>query len=98
MIPVYRKFDPLKKENYRPVRLLTHVSKVFERNIYQQTNTYMKDKLSKYLTGFRKSNGTQHLLVTMLEKWKKAVGKGEYMSALFMDLSKAFDTINHTSS
>ena len=43
----------------------------------------MKDKL------------TQHWFVTMLEKWKKAVGKGEYVSALFMDLSKAFDTINH---
>ena len=55
----------------------------------------MKDKLSKCLTGFRKSHGTQHLLVTMLEKWKKAVDKGEYVSALFMDLSKAFDTINH---
>ena len=55
----------------------------------------MKDKLSKCLTGFRKSHGTQHLLVTMLEKWQKAVDKGEYVSALFMDLSKAFDTINH---
>ena len=43
----------------------------------------MKDKL------------TQHWFVNMLEKWKKAVGKGEYVSALFMDLSKAFDTINH---
>ena len=55
----------------------------------------MKDKLSKCLTGFRKSHGTQRLLVTMLEKWKKAVHKGKYVSALFMDLSKVFDTINH---
>ena len=55
----------------------------------------MKDKLSKCLTGFRKSHGTQHLLVTMLQKWQKVVDKGEYVSALFMDLSKAFDTINH---
>ena len=95
MIPVYKKLDPLKKENYRPVSLLPHVSKVFERIIYQQINTYMKDKLSKCLTGFKKSYGTQHLLVTMLEKWKKAVDKGECVSELFMDLSKAFDTINH---
>ena len=55
----------------------------------------MEDKLSKYLTGFRKSHGTQHFLVTMLEKWKKAVDNGEYVSAFFLDLSKAFDTINH---
>ena len=55
----------------------------------------MKDKLSKCLTGFRKSHGTQHLLVTMIEEWKKAVDKGEYVSGLFMDLPKAFDTIDY---
>ena len=54
----------------------------------------MEGKLSKYLTGFRKSHGPQNLLATMLEKWKKAVEKAEYVSALFMDLSKALDTIN----
>ena len=95
VIPVYKKLDPLKKENYRPVSLLPHVSKVLERIIYQQINTFMKDKLSKCLTGFRKSHEAQDLLVTMLEKWKKAVDKGEHVSALFMDLSKAFDTVNH---
>ena len=52
-----------------------------------------EDKLSKYSTGFGKSHGTQHQLV--LKKWKKAVEKGKYVSALFLDLSKAFDTINH---
>ena len=80
VIPVYKKLDPLKKGNYRPISLLPHVSKVFERIIYQQINTYMKDKLSKCLTGFKKSHGTQHLLVNMLEIWKKAVDKGEYKS------------------
>ena len=56
VIPVYKKLDPLKKENYRPVILLPHVSKVFERIIYQQINTYMKDnyqnvgKVSENLT------------------------------------------------
>ena len=66
VILVYKKLDPLKKENYRPVSLL---SKAFERIIYQQINICMKDKLSKCL---RKSHGTQHLLVTMLEKRKKS--------------------------
>ena len=44
---------------------------------------------------FQKISRTQNLLVTMLEKWKKAVDKREYVSALLMDLSKAFDTVNH---
>ena len=55
VIIVYKKFDPLKKDNYRPVSLLPHVSKVFEGIIYQQINTYTKNKLLKCLTGFRKS-------------------------------------------
>ena len=55
----------------------------------------MEDKFAKCLTGFRKSHGTQHSLLTMLEKWKRGIDNGSYISALFMDLSKAFDTINH---
>ena len=50
----------------------------------------MENKISKCVTGFRKSHGTQHSLTVMLEKWKKALDKEENM-----DLSKAFDTINH---
>ena len=55
----------------------------------------MENKISKCVTAFRKSHGTQHSLIVMLEKWKKALDKEENMSAIFMDLSKAFDTINH---
>ena len=95
VIPVYKKLDPLQKENYRPVSLLPHISKVFERVIYNQINSFMETKISKCVTGFRKSHGTQHSLIVILEKWKKALDKEENMSATFMDLSKAFDTINH---
>ena len=55
----------------------------------------MEDKISNYVTGFRKSHGTQHSLVIMLERWKQATDKGEYISVMYMDISKAFDTINH---
>ena len=95
VILVYKKRDPLQKENYRPVCLLLHISKVFERVIYYQINSFVENKISKCVTGFRKSNGTQHSLVVMLEKWKKALDKEENMSSIFMDLSKASDAINH---
>ena len=55
----------------------------------------MRDKLSKLLTGFRKNHSTQHCLMSMLEMWKNTLDKGGYVSAIFMDLSKAFDTLNH---
>ena len=93
---IFKKKDGLDKENYRPVSVLPHVSKVFERIMYHKINDYMKDKLSKhFITGFRKNHSTQHCSSCMLEIWKKVLGKGGYICAIFMDLSKAFDTLNH---
>ena len=68
IVPVYKKYDPLKKDNCRPVSLLPHVSKISERLTYKQINEYMGNKLSKYITGFRKCHATQHSLLVMLEK------------------------------
>ena len=95
VIPLFKKEDSLKEKNYIAVSLLPHLSKVFERIIYKQINVYMENKLSKFITGFRKLHGTQHAMVTMLEKWRKALDKKEYVCVLLMDLSKAFGTINH---
>ena len=55
----------------------------------------MEEKLSKLLTGFWKNHSTQHFLVIMLEKWKNTLDKGGFICAIFMDLSKAFDSMNH---
>ena len=92
---VFKKKNDLDKENFRPVSVLSHVPKVFERIMYQQIEGFMKDKLSNLLTGFRKNHNTQNCLMSMLERWKKALDKGGYICAIFMDLSKAFDTLNH---
>ena len=75
-IPVYKKDEPLENDNYRSASLLTHFLKIFERMIYKQLNGYIRDKLSKYITSFKKFHGTQHSLLVMLEKWKKALDKG----------------------
>ena len=65
--PIFKKKDDLDKENHRPVSVLPHVSKVFERIMYHQINDYVKNKLSKQLTGFRKNHSKQHCLSCMLE-------------------------------
>ena len=71
------------------------MSKVFERLLYKQIEKFMNNKLSVKLSGFRKNYNTQYCLTYMLEKWKNALVKGKHVGAVFMDLSKAFDTINH---
>ena len=73
--PVYKKDDINDKENYRPVSTLSILSKVFEKLIYSQINTYMSDKFSRYLTGFRKNHNTQHALLNVIENWKSNLNK-----------------------
>ena len=56
----------------------------------------MRDKLSKLLKGFRKNYSTQQCLMSMLERWKDLLDKEGYVSAIFMDFSEVFDTLNHS--
>ena len=56
----------------------------------------MKNKFSPYLCGFRKNQNRQCPLLKMIENWKKQLGNGEKVGVIFMDLLKAFDTINHS--
>ena len=93
--PIFKKSDCLNKENYRPISILSSVSKVFEKIMYAQINKFMENKFSKCLTGFRKGHSTQHTFMVMIEKWKNSLDKKNKVAALFMDLSKAFDTLNH---
>ena len=65
-----KKDDMNDKQNYRPLSTLSNLSKVFEKRIYSQINTYMSDNFSKYVTGFRKNHNTQHALLNMIENWK----------------------------
>ena len=56
----------------------------------------MQFKFSKHLTGFLKNHSTQNALLVMIEKWKTILNKKLKVGALFMDLSKAFDTLDHS--
>ena len=57
VISVYKKLDPLQKKNHRPISLLPHVFKVFERIIHKQITNYKTDKLVYFITGFKKPMG-----------------------------------------
>ena len=93
--PVFKKEDELSKENYRHVSVLSHASKIFERAVFNQINLFFESKFSPQLTGFRKNRSTQNALLSMIEKWKHALDKGKKVGIIFMDLSKAFGTLNH---
>ena len=75
------------QRNYFPVSTLTNLSKVMEKLIYSQINTYISDKFSKNLAGFRKNHNTQHVLLNMIENWKIDLNKRNKIGTIFMDNS-----------
>ena len=93
--PVHKKNDSNLVKNYRPVSVLPTVSKVFEKIIQTQITQFIEKFLSPYLCGYRKGFSTQHALMSFIEKWKSCLDKKGFCGAILMDLSKAFDTINH---
>ena len=95
LIPIYKKEDRTNKENYRPVSLLPIISKIFERDMYNQILNHINSYLSPYLFGFRKGYSTELCLSVMIEQWKKALDNKQCVGAVLTDLSKAFDCINH---
>ena len=93
--PVFNKGDTADKSNYRPISTLSNFSKIFEKLIDSQVNSYMEAKLSKYLAGSRRNHNIEHALLRMIESWQALQNKGQKVGAIIMDLSKAFDTLNH---
>ena len=93
--PVFKQGDNLSKCNYRPVSVLTAVSKLYESVINDQMYTYFCDIFNDFLCAYRNGYSCQSLLLRVIDDWKKSLDKKEIVGAIFMDLSKAFDCLPH---
>ena len=83
------------EKNFRPVSVLNTFSKIYEKIIKQQLVIYLDKTLSVFIGAYRKSYGTQHVLIRLLEDWKTKLDNNYIVGAVLMDLSKAFDCIPH---
>ena len=63
--------------------------------MHNQISLYLDHLLSPYLSGYRKVFSTQQALLSLIEKWENILDKKGYGGAVLMDLSKAFDTLDH---
>jgi hypothetical protein len=84
-------------DNYRPISVLSPVSKVFETLIASQMKNYLENNnlLSDNQFGFRPRRSCELALNTMIEDWRQALDLKDHLVAVFLDLSKAFDTVDH---
>ena len=97
VIPIFKKGDKQEVNNYRPISLLTGISKILERIIYTRLINFLQinDIFSNFQFGFRKKHSTSHALLTFIEKVTQAIDNHSHMLGIFLDFSKAFDTIDH---
>lgn len=98
VIPIYKKDDPHTFSNYRPISVLPCFSKILERLIYNRLFNFLSsyDILHDNQYGFRKNHSTDLALIDIYNKISSALSKHHHTIGLFLDLSKAFDTIDHS--
>ena len=97
VIPVHKKSSKLLCSNYRPISLLSNISKIFENIMHKKLYTFLNKNNCLYESqfGFRQNHSTNHTLVKISEQIQKAIDTGQFACGVFIDLQKAFDTVNH---
>ena len=97
VIPLYKKQDPQIVDNYRPVSLLTSISKIFEKVAHKQLSEYFTSNKLFYKSqyGFRAEHSTEMASLELIDRIITGFEKKQSPIAIYMDLSKAFDTLDH---
>ena len=98
VIPIFKSGDRHQFSNYRPISLLSQFSKILEKLVIQRLNKFI-DKyniLTDHQYGFRSNRSTSMAVTELVEEISTAVDNKEFMVGVFIDLKKAFDTIDHS--
>ena len=97
VVPIYKSDDENIFNNYRPISILPALSKVFEKIVFNQTYTYFDDHNlffgNQY--GFREKHSTELAVLEVIYRITNQLDKGLTPMNIYLDLSKAFDTLDH---
>ena len=97
VIPIHKGGSTQDINNYRPISLLSVFDKIIEKIIHKRLYSFLESHnvLFQNQFGFRKNNSTANALIQITESIKKSIDNGNYGCGIFIDLRKAFDTVNH---
>ena len=95
--PIYKEGPTENRSNYRPISVLPVVSRLFEKTIFDQLYAYFDDNKLFYShqSGFRALHSVLTCLLKSSDNWYHEFDKGCLSSVVFIDLKKAFDTVDH---
>ena len=97
VIPLYKSGDSSEPSNYRPISILSALSKPIENHINKHLFNHLESfkLLNENQSGFRKNRSCHTALTTMIEEWLLHINNNKLCGALFIDFAKAFDVIDH---
>ena len=97
IVPIHKNGDKSFPGNFRPISLLPCVSKILERVVQRQLLDYLHKNniLCVEQSGFRPRHSTTSTLIKVTDDWLQAMDDSKYTGAVFVDLRKAFDTVDH---
>ena len=89
--------NPAQVENYRPVSLLPFLSKILERTVFNQVSEFLSENnlYDPNQSSFKQGHSTETALLSVMESLRSARAAGQSSALLLLDLSAAFDTVNH---
>ena len=98
ILPIFKGGDKSDPSNYRPISILSVISKLIEKHVTKHLFGYLNkyDLLNKSQSGLRKHHSCNTALISLLDKWLKSIEEGELVGAIFFDLRKAFDVVDHS--
>lgn len=97
VFPIFKNGSKSDPSNYRPISILTTISKIFEKHV----NKHLMGYLNKYnlihecQSGFRQKHSCQTALVKLIDEWMTCIDNGDIVGTLFIDFRKAFDMVDH---
>ena len=96
-IPIFKKGSKLATSNYRPISLLSNLNKILEKLMFNRVFKFLDEQKCFYNLqfGFGEKHSTTHALIEITETIRKALDNKTFACGVFIDLQKAFDTVNH---
>ena len=97
IIPIFKSDNASLAQNYRLISILPAFSKIFQRAVYNRIFQFLVDNdiSSKHEFDFRPGHSTSQPLINFVNKVANAVDCQKYLAGIFLDLSKAFDALDH---
>ena len=95
--PFFRSGDKELPENYRPISVLGVISKIIEKHVAKQISKYLQENhlLHQHESWFTQFHSCQFALIKLIDEWLFAIGKGNFVGAVFLDMEKAFDLVDY---